>query len=189
LRVHTLTEPGLLLAPAQALGQEDLVDPAPLDRDALVLVEVGLQPIEGPAAEVEAQVLRVGQRGGDDLGDLLGGVGRRAALAGPVPEPVDPPVVEAAEPEIELIAAQPGLPGDLAGPLASGQSVDDLGPLDQAGLVGARPRESRDGRAFLVGQLTESDLDGHGAPPVEDAPHPTSGLLPDAPLRPKTSVI
>ena len=49
------------MPPPQALGQEDLVDAAPLDRDALLLVEVGLQAVERPAAEGQAQVLRIGQ--------------------------------------------------------------------------------------------------------------------------------
>jgi hypothetical protein len=70
-------EPRLLLAPLQPLVEEDLVDAAPLDRDALLLVEIGLQAVERPAAEGQAQALRAGQRGGEDLGPLLGGVGVR----------------------------------------------------------------------------------------------------------------
>jgi hypothetical protein len=72
--------------PSEPFVEEDLVDAAALDRDPLLLVEVGLQPIERPAAEGQAQVLRGGQRGGDDLGALLGGVGVRPARAGAIAE-------------------------------------------------------------------------------------------------------
>src|SRR3712207_8279439 len=40
LRVDPLAEPGFLAAPAQALGQQDLVDPAAPHGDALVLQQV-----------------------------------------------------------------------------------------------------------------------------------------------------
>jgi hypothetical protein len=159
-----------VLAPPQALSDQDLVDPAPLDGDAPVLVEVRLQPVERPATEVQPQVLRGGQCGGDDLGHLLGRVGRRAALAGPVAQAGEALVVEAMEPLIELIAAHADTPGDGAGPLARGEAFDDLGPLDQPGLVGARAGESGDGLTLLGRQLTETDLGTHGAPPAGDAP-------------------
>jgi hypothetical protein len=44
----------------EPLGDEDLVDAAPLDRDALLLVEVVLQAVERPGAEGQAESLRVG---------------------------------------------------------------------------------------------------------------------------------
>src|SRR5262245_35996000 len=46
-----LTEPGLLVAPTEALGQEDLVDTASFDRDPFLLVEIGRQTVERPAAK------------------------------------------------------------------------------------------------------------------------------------------
>jgi len=52
--VHPLrAEPGLLLAPAQALLDEDLAYPAAFNGQLLVLVEVGGQPVQAPAAEGE----------------------------------------------------------------------------------------------------------------------------------------
>jgi hypothetical protein len=39
------------MPPPQALGVQPFVDAAALDRDALLLVEVRLQPVERPAAE------------------------------------------------------------------------------------------------------------------------------------------
>jgi hypothetical protein len=87
LGVDPLAEPTLVLAPAEPLVDQQFVDAAPLDRDGLLLVEVGLEPVERPAAEGQAQLLGVGQRGGDDLGALLGRVGVRAARAGPLLQP------------------------------------------------------------------------------------------------------
>jgi hypothetical protein len=49
--IAPLAEPRLLMAPTQALGYEDLADAAPLDRDALLLVEVGPQAVQCPEAE------------------------------------------------------------------------------------------------------------------------------------------
>ena len=49
------------MPPTQALLQEDLVDPAALDRDVLLVVEVGLQAIQRPAAEGQIQALGVAQ--------------------------------------------------------------------------------------------------------------------------------
>jgi hypothetical protein len=62
--------------PLQPFVAKDFVDPAPLDRDALLLVEVGLQTVQRPAAKGQPQALRVGQGRGDDLGALLGRIGR-----------------------------------------------------------------------------------------------------------------
>jgi hypothetical protein len=72
------------MPPPQALGPQQLVDPAPLDRDAYPLVEVVAQPVECPAAEGLSQLLRIGQGRGEDRGPLLGVVGVRSARAGAV---------------------------------------------------------------------------------------------------------
>jgi hypothetical protein len=48
------------MTPPQAFGQEDLVDAAALDRDALLLVEVGLQAVQRPATEGQFQALGIG---------------------------------------------------------------------------------------------------------------------------------
>jgi len=50
-RIDPLAEPGLVLPPAQAFGDQDLVDPAALHCDALVFMQVGRQPIERPGGE------------------------------------------------------------------------------------------------------------------------------------------
>jgi hypothetical protein len=71
-----------VLAPPQPLGDQDLVDPAAADAEALLVLEVGAEPVERPRAERQAQGPRVGQGGGEHLGDLLGGVDGGAAGAG-----------------------------------------------------------------------------------------------------------
>ena len=101
LGIDPLAEPGLLMPPLQPLIDEDLADAAPLDRDALPLVEVISQAVERPAAEGQAQALRVGQRRGDDLGALLGRVGGRAPGPGPIFQATEPPVVEASDPGVD----------------------------------------------------------------------------------------
>jgi hypothetical protein len=99
------------MAPPQALGREQLVDAAPLDRDAPLLVEVGLQPVERPAAEGQTEVLGGRQCGGDHLGALLGGVGMGSPGAGTVLEPGESGVVEAMEPGVDGRARQPQATG------------------------------------------------------------------------------
>jgi hypothetical protein len=44
-------KPGFFFSPAQALLQQDLAHAAALDGDLLVLVEIGGQPGQAPAAE------------------------------------------------------------------------------------------------------------------------------------------
>jgi hypothetical protein len=101
LGIDPLAEPALVLPPSEALGDEDLVDAAPLDRDLPVFVEVALEAVERPASEGEAQLLRVGQRDGDDLGPLLGGVGVRASGATPLLQSLDASLIEPADPGID----------------------------------------------------------------------------------------
>ena len=60
--------------------------------------------------------------------------------------------------------------GPGTGPLAIGGPLDGLGPLDEAGLVGARMRQACDGLTILGRQLTEPNLGRYGGPPAGDAP-------------------
>jgi hypothetical protein len=105
--------------PLQPLVEEDFVDATPLDRDALLLVEVGFKPIECPAAEGQPQALGIGQRGSDHLGALLGGVGGRPPGPRLVSQSVEAPFVEPVDPEVDGGATDAQVPGDLAGPLSS----------------------------------------------------------------------
>lgn len=122
------------MAPPQPLVEEEFVDPTPLDRDALLLVEVGLEPIERPAAEGKPQVLRIGQRGGDDLGTLLGGVGRRTPGSGPILQAGKASLVEATEPGVDRGPRETQFLGDSAGGATVGESRQELGTLNEASL-------------------------------------------------------
>lgn len=170
-----------MLPPAEALLGEDLVDATPLDRQALPLVEVGLQAVERPAAEGQAQDLGVGQRRGDDLGSLLGGVGRRPAGALAFLEPGEAVLVEAPDPGIGGGAGAAEGRGDLGRRSAVGGRLDDAGSLDQADRGGARAEQLGDGLLLLGSHRAERDSGGHGEPPGRYL-HPPANHLPDAPL-------
>lgn len=156
-------EPGLVLPPPETLVEEDLVDAAPLDRDAFLLVEVGLQAIERPAAEGQIQALRIGQGRGDDLSSLLGGVGVRTTGPRLILQTAEPLLVEAMEPGVDRRARDAQILGHLAGSPTVGEGQKDPGPLDEAGL--SRPRDGQlfEGQTFLGGRLAERDFgEGHG---------------------------
>jgi hypothetical protein len=53
--IDTFAEPGFVVAPLQALTDEDLADPAAAHGDALV-GQIGHQSIQGPAGEGQAQL-------------------------------------------------------------------------------------------------------------------------------------
>jgi hypothetical protein len=125
------------MSPLQPLIHEDLADAAPLDRDALLLVEVVSQAVERPAGKGQAQRLRVGERRGDDLGALLGRVGGRAPGPGPVLQTGEATVVEAMDPGVDGRLADAQVAGDLAGSSPVGDGEQDAGPLDESGLGGA----------------------------------------------------
>jgi hypothetical protein len=122
------------MPPPQAFSQEDLVDAAALDRDAFLLVEVGLKPIQRPAAEGQPQAPRIGQRHGDDLGALLSRVGRWAPGPRLILQAVEPLIMEAVDPGVDRGPRDAQVLGHLAGssPVDDGQK--DLRPLDEAGL-------------------------------------------------------
>ena len=122
------------MAPLQPLIHEDLADAAPFDADALRLVEVGAQAVQRPAAEGQAQTLRVGQGRGDHFGSLLGRVGVRAPGPGAILQSWKAPLIEAMEPGVNGGAREAQLPGDLARLASVGDGQKDAGPLDSAGL-------------------------------------------------------
>ena len=69
--IDPLAEPGLVMAPLQALVNKDLTDPAAAHADAVV-GQVGDQPIQGPAGKRQTQLGGPGQGRGDDSTALLG---------------------------------------------------------------------------------------------------------------------
>jgi hypothetical protein len=114
-----------------------------------------VQPVERPAPEGQAEVLRVGQCRGEDLGDLLGRVSGGAAGPGHVLQPVGALGVEPPQPGVDGGPGDAEAAGDGGGAEALGGGPDDVGPLDEPGLGGAGVRERLDGQPLLGGQLTE----------------------------------
>jgi hypothetical protein len=67
------------------------------------------------------------------------------------------------DPGVDGGAGQSQVPGDLTGPLPVGDGQEDPGPLDEAGLGGARGRQLFEGLTFLGGEFAERDWgEGHG---------------------------
>jgi hypothetical protein len=145
------------MPPLQPLVDEDLTDAAPLDRDALRLVEVVAQAVRRPAAKGEVQPPRVGQRRGDHFGALLGGVRVRPAGAGPILQAVEAPLIEAMDPGVDRGARDAQLLGDLAGPMSVGEGQEDPGALHESGLCGPRVSPPLEGGSLLGGELAERD--------------------------------
>jgi hypothetical protein len=147
-----------LVTPPQALLQKEFVDAAALDRDPFLLVEVGLQTIKRPAAEGQSQVLRGRQRGGDDLGTLLGRVGVRPARSGAIIETGEALLVEAMDPGVDVPPTDVHLLGDGTGALPCGGGQKDPGTLDEAGRCGPGVGQLLAGMTLLGGQGAERDL-------------------------------
>jgi hypothetical protein len=156
--------------PPQALGHEDLVDPAPLDRNLLPLVEVSLESVERPGAEGQAESLGVGQRRGDDFGALLGGIGVRPAGAGSLFQAAQSLVVEPADPGVDGGSRAALGRGDGGGFLPTGGGLDDAGPLDESSRGGAGAGQGVQGVLLVSGQGAECDRCRHGCTSVKDTP-------------------
>lgn len=151
------------MPPPQAFSQEDLVDAATLDRDAFLLVEVGLKPIQRPAAEGQPQAPGIGQRHGDDLGALLRRVGRWAPSPRLILQAVEPLSMEAVNPGVDRGPRDAQVLGHVAGSSSLGDGQEDLGPLDEAGLGRAGSRQVLEGLTLLGGEFAEGDLgEAHG---------------------------
>lgn len=151
------------MAPLQPLVHEDLADAAPLDRDALLLVEVGAKAVECPAAEGLAQALRVGQRRGDHLGALLGRVDVRAAGPRTILQSGEALFVEAMDPGVDGGTREAELLGNSARRASVGDGQEDPGPLDGASLGRPGGCELLEDLTFLAGQFTECHSgEGHG---------------------------
>ena len=95
--IDPFAKPGLVLAPLQALTDEDLTDPAAPHRDALV-GQIGHQTIQGPAGKGQAQLGGPGQGRGDDGAALLGRIRRRSAGAHVLFQPIQTACVKPVDP-------------------------------------------------------------------------------------------
>jgi hypothetical protein len=168
--VHPFAEPCLLLPPAEALLDEDFADAAPLHGQGLLLVEVDLEAVHRPRAEGQAERLRVRQCGGDDLGPLLGRVGRWSPGATMFLQTVEAVVVEAADPGVNRGPRAPQISGNSGSGVAFGGSLNDACPLDVSHHRSAGLDQTRDGLSLFRRHRTEHNAGGHGAPPKQMPP-------------------
>src|SRR3954462_4901347 len=182
------TEPGFVLAPAQALADEDLADPAAAHGDAL-FGQIGDQAVQGPRRKRQAQFGWAGQGGGDDGAALLGRVSRRPSGAYILLQPIQSPRVEAVQPVAHRVAAQIHPGGDLLRLQAVHGIDNNLGTADERGSKRVGTCDPLHLRPLMIIQLPHSK--GHGPAPKPMAMSPQhrsqpaiSNDLPDAPLNP-----
>jgi hypothetical protein len=117
-------------APAQALGEQDLVDPAAPHRDAPLLQQIRGEPVERPRGEGQTQAARTAQRSGDHGGDRVGRVGRRATRTMAVLKSGQAFGVEPADAAAHRLGAQPERRGNGGWRLTAAGTPDDAGALD-----------------------------------------------------------
>ena len=171
LGVDPLAEPGLLPPPAQTLPEQDLVDPAAPHGDALVLQQVGGEPVQGPRREGQTQAARAGQRGGDHRRDLVGRVGRRAPRAVVVLKGRKPFGVEPADAATHGLGTQPKRLGNGGRRLTLAGTPDDAGALDPTRRCRPRAGQALHRRSLLSGQLAQANRRAtHGTSPDQGKP-------------------
>src|SRR5919199_3547574 len=165
LGVGPLAEPGLVLAPAQSLLEEDLVDAAALHGDAPVLVQVRGQSVQRPRRKGQAERSWRRERGGDHGGDLLGRIGGGPSGAAAVFEAVEPLGIEAVDPAADGVDFGTDELGDVWGAAALAGVVDDTRALDLTRGRGAGVGEFVDPGLFLGAQFAQANGGHHGTPP------------------------
>ena len=110
LGIDPLAKPGLLRAPAEAFRDQQIINPAPLDRNGFLFIQIRLKAIQGPRGERQPQLLGRREGGRDHFSDLVGSLGGGTPRALFVRERCEPSRVEALEPgahgdrgELELV--------------------------------------------------------------------------------------
>jgi hypothetical protein len=166
LRVDPFPEPALVPAPAQALSQQDLVNPAAPHGDAPVLQQISRQAVERPRGERQTEVAWAGQRGPNKAGDLIRRVGRGTAAAAVIFQGCQAFLIEAPDPTADRLGIQPERRGDGGRRLASAGTPDNAGTLDPPGRFRARAGQCFHGRAHFSGQILEANT--HGASPSDE---------------------
>jgi hypothetical protein len=152
-----------VLAPAQTFVDQDLVDPAALDRDPLLLVQVGGQSVERPGGEGQIQALGIGQRRGDHPCHLLGRVGRRATGARPILQPGQAARVEPLDPVAHRVGCQAQLGRDRRRHPALARLPDEARPLDLPRRCGAGMGQLLDRDPLHLGQVAQPQSSHRGS--------------------------
>jgi hypothetical protein len=153
------------MTPLQPLVQEDLIDAAPLDRDSFLLVEIGLQAVEGPTTKRQTEGLGIGQGRGDYFRTPLGGVGLRAARAGAIVEAGQPLLVETMNPVVNSFSADMEVGRDGTGALSLCSSAENSGARDESSRCRPGLSQLLKDALLLGGQSAQGDLGdgGHGS--------------------------
>ncbi len=128
-----------------------------------MLVEIGGQPVERPAGKGQSQCFRLGQRGSDHRGHLLGRIGRRATAARMVLQRTEALGIEAVDAPAHCIAIKPQCGRNRGRRLSLAGLPQDLGAFDGLRWCGSRMGQFLEPRPLFWRQLTH--MQGHRAPP------------------------
>jgi hypothetical protein len=163
--------------PAQPLPEEDLVNPAAPHGNALVLQQICGQAVERPRGERQTEVAWTGQRGRNDTGDLVGGVGRGTTAAVVILQRRQALLVEPVDPATHRVRIEPKRCGDARRRLAPAGAPDHAGALNPPGRFGARAGQYLHCRALFRCQIPEANT--HGAPPSQERrlPYPMTSRM------------
>jgi hypothetical protein len=158
-------------APAQALLEQDLVNPAAPHGDPLALKQVGGKPIERPRREGQAQTLWAGQRCSDHRRNRISRVGGWAPRALVVLQSGQPFGVEAANAATHRFSTQAECLGHAGRRLPLAGTPDDAGALDPARRCRPRAGQPLHRCSLFSGQLAQANKRGtHGRSPAEEKP-------------------
>ena len=161
--IDPFAEPGSRGPPAQALGLEQVPDPAPFDGAAVQLVEVGGQAVECPTREGQAEILGRGQ----DCRDY-GPVLSRRRGRGPTPpwRILQSSPVRGVEPRDSApdgVLSDAGQDDDLAGHRARAADAD---PVTQARFHRLATGHDLERGGFLLSQRAKQQQLRPGDPPT-----------------------
>jgi hypothetical protein len=172
--IDPLAEPRFLVAPPQPFLEQNFVEAAALDRNVLVLREVGHQPVKRPTGKGQPQRLRVRERGGNHLGHLRGRVRRRPTAAVLVLQRGEAHGVTAADASAHRVGIETKAGRDNRRGVALAGLPEDPGALDGAGWRRSRMSQLVQGRLLVRRQLAQAQ--SHHAPPQTGGRHDTPSL-------------
>ena len=160
-----------MLTPAQALLEQDLVNPAAPHGDALLLPQIGGEPIECPRREGQTQTLWAGQRCSDHCRNRISQVGRRPPRAIVILQSGKPFGVEAANTATHGFSTQTKRLGNAGRRLTLAGAPDDAGALDPTRRCCARAGQALHRCRLFSAQLAQANKRGtHGTSPAQEKP-------------------